>query len=117
VQTDEGHSDCVCPSDLAERKEGAKNGTACEPSIQIYFRLADAPELGKFKFFTGSWTMAKELWEAEDALADIDGPAYATLTLELVEFTTTAGKHVSYTKPVRDVTGPADGPFDGDDDA
>ena len=103
VQTDELHSECLCPSDLRERKEGAKNGTACEPSIQIYFRLALNPELGKFKFFTGSWSMAKEIWQAEERLAEIDGPAYATLTLELVEFTTKDGKNVQYTKPVLEV--------------
>ena len=115
TQTDEGGSDCVCPSDMRERKEGAKNGTACEPSIQIYFRLALNPELGKFKFFTGSWTMAKEIWKAEERLAEIDGPAHATLTLELVEFTTKDGKNVQYTKPILDVHDAAEasdgGPF------
>jgi hypothetical protein len=118
VQTDEAVSECACPSDLAEKKEGAKIGTACEPSIQIYFRLANQPDLGKFKFFTGSWTMAKDLWEAEEALAEIGGPAYATLTLELVEFTTKSGKHVQYTKPVLDITGAADSgdPIYGDEE-
>lgn len=102
-QTDEGSSDCVCPSDLKERKEGAKQGTACEPSIQIYFKLALNPELGKFKFFTGSWTMAREIYKAEERLAQIDGPAHATLSLELVSFVTKDGKEVTYTKPVLEV--------------
>lgn len=103
TQNDPEHTECACPSDLKERKEGAKKGTACEPSIQIYFRLALDPEMGKFKFFTGSWTMAKEIHKAEERLAEIDGPAHATLTLTLVEFTTKDGKNVSYTKPVLEV--------------
>lgn len=100
---------CACPSALNDRKDAAKAGHGCEPSIQLYFRLADRPDLGKFKFFSGSWTMAKEIGNAEDALAKIDGPAIGTLTLVLVEYTTKAGKDVSFTKPVLTITGPYEG--------
>jgi hypothetical protein len=102
-QTDEAASDCACPSDIRERKEAAKNGTACEPSIQIYFRMAANPELGKLKFFTGSWSMAKEIGAAEDKLAKIGGPATATLSLEVVSFTTKDGKEITFTKPILEV--------------
>lgn len=99
-----------CPmagKSVAERKEAAKAGYGCEPSIQLYFKLEGHEDLGKFKFFTGSWTFAAVIDQAEDALADIDGPARATLALEVVEFDTKAGKHVRYTKPVLKVLGPA----------
>ena len=97
---------CACPSKLSERKDAAaKAGHGCEPSIQVYFRLADAPELGKFKFFSGSWSMAAEIGTAEQALAKIGGKALATLELQKVEYTTKLGKDVSFIKPVLTVIG------------
>ena len=104
----EGGEPCACPSDIQELKEQGKQGIACQPSIQVYFRLTDAPALGKFKFFSGSWTMAKEMSGAEEALEAIGGPAFATLRLELVEYTTKAGKNVKFTKPVITILGPAE---------
>ena len=60
-QTDEAASDCACPSDIRERKEAAKNGTACEPSIQVYFRMAANPELGKLRFYTAKISHTRSL--------------------------------------------------------
>lgn len=107
TQTDDKRSPCVCPSTVAERKESAKAGTGCQPSISILFRLGEAPELGLFRFNSGSWTMAGEIGDQEAALKAIDGPALATLSLEVVEYDTKAGRHVKYTKPVLKVLGPA----------
>jgi hypothetical protein len=92
---------------VADRKDAAKAGYGCEPSIQVYFRLADDEDLGKFRFFSGSWSLAGEIADAEAALEKIGGPARGTLTLEVVEFTTKAGAHRRFTKPVVTVTGPA----------
>lgn len=108
TQTDDKRSPCVCPQAVSERKEAAKAGTGCEPSIQVYFRLADDPDLGRFKFFSGSWSFAGEVGTAEAALEKIDGPARASLTLEVVEYTTKTGREVRYTKPVLKVLGPAE---------
>lgn len=111
TQTDDKQSACVCPSTVKERKEAAKAGHGCEPSVQVYFRLAAAPDLGKFKFFSGSWSLAAEVGDAEAKLAAINGPARATLTLERVEYTPKGGPRkdqlVSFTKPVVKVLGPA----------
>lgn len=100
---------CVCPARFADRKAASKKGTGCDPSIQVYFSLADAPELGRFKFFSGSWTMAREIGEEQDTLERIDGPAVALLRLVRVEYTPKggprAGQLVSYTKPVVEVLG------------
>lgn len=93
---------------VAERKEAAKAGYGCAPSIQVYFRLAADADLGKFRFSSGSWTFAGEVSDAEAALAKVDGPARAKLTLEKVEYTTKAGRLVSYTKPVVTILGPAE---------
>jgi hypothetical protein len=99
---DKAGSLCGCPPTLAERKQAAKDFIGPPPSITFFFTLAEDPELGRFKFQTGSWTLAEILHEYENALASIDGPAVATLTLELVEYTTKAGRFVSYRKPVLD---------------
>lgn len=91
---------CGCPALMAERKQAAKDFMGPAPSITVTFRLADDPELGKFKFQTGSWSMAEVLHEYDNALSRVDGPALAELTLELVEYETKKGRQVSYYKPV-----------------
>ncbi|WBP87025.1 recombination directionality factor [Kitasatospora cathayae] len=93
-------SRCGCPELFAERKQAAKDYMGPSPSISITFRLADDYELGKFRFQSGSWSLAEVLHEYEAALARIDGEALAELTLELVEYTTKKGRAVSYYKPV-----------------
>lgn len=95
---------CGCPSLFAERKQADKDGIGPKPSITVTFRLADDPELGTFKFQTGSWTLAAVLHESLDKLARIGTTALASLELEYVEFVAKngpmRGKTVSYTKPV-----------------
>lgn len=97
---------CECPATFADRKEAAKKGTGCQPSITVYFRLADNPDLGRFKFTSGSWSLVRDLPEPEGKLAEIDGPALATLALEVVEYES-GGKKRKFTKPVLSITGPA----------
>lgn len=95
---------CGCPELFAERKQAARDMMGPSPSIELTFRLADAPDLGEFKFRSGSWAMAQVLHEYDHALKQVDGPAQAQLTLELVEFTIRKGPRkglaVSYYKPV-----------------
>lgn len=111
TQKDDEGSPCACPSSVRDRKDAAKAGHGCEPSVGIFFYLADAPEMGKFKFFSGSWGLASEVGKAEEKLEKIDGPALAVLRLEQVSFEAKSGPRkgqtVSFTKPVIDVTGPA----------
>jgi hypothetical protein len=103
---------------FAERKQKARDGIGAEPQIEIYFRLADNPDLGIFKFQTGSWSMASDLAYAdvEGDLADYasdseTGRVAATLSLEEVSFTAKngprAGQVVQYTKPVLKIKGAA----------
>ncbi|WP_328950461.1 hypothetical protein OG778_23830 [Streptomyces sp. NBC_00184] len=100
---------CGCPTLFDERKAAAKEGDAPNPAQTITFSLADDPELGRFKFQTGSWTLFKVIHEAEDALERIGngGSVLAYLELELVEYTPKKGpmrnKLVSYYKPVINV--------------
>jgi hypothetical protein len=61
------------------------------------------PDLGLWRFNSASWQLAGEVNAAEEALAAAGGEAEGVLRLELVEYTTKAGRNVSYTKPIIEV--------------
>jgi len=95
-------ADCACPSTLPERKAAAKQGTGCEPSVGLFFRL-DTPNLvneGIFRFYSSAWGFAKDINDVEARFGKVDGDAHATIVKELVEFTNAAGESISYMKPV-----------------
>jgi hypothetical protein len=96
---------CVCPPTIKERKEAAKKGTGCEPSVLLFFTLADAPELGKFRFTSGSWNFAADIGDVEDSLKAIDGPAIAEFGLEVITWQDRTTKETrSFTKPyIKDI--------------
>lgn len=101
LSPDEQRGDsCGCPAFFKERKEAAKAYRGPAPSIKILFKLAQDPELGLFAFSTSSWTLAEVLHEYEGALDRVAETAVASLGLELVQYTTKAGRNVEYRKPV-----------------
>jgi hypothetical protein len=108
---------CGCPTLFGDRKAAANEGDAPNPNQWVLFRLADDPELGTFRFNTGSWTLFKVIHEAQDDVERIGqgGPVLANLELELVEYTAKKGKMrgqlVSYMKPAINVVKA----YDGDD--
>ncbi len=104
VQGDDLKTTCVCPTDLKGHKEAAKLGTACQPSVRALFRLTAAPDLGLFRFNSASWQLAAAVNDLEASLAERGGTSEATLTLELVEYQTRAGRDVRYTRPVIELT-------------
>lgn len=105
-----GDEDPQADQSFQERKAAAKEGTGAEPQIEVYFRLADDPDLGIWKFQSGSWSMVSDLSynetqeEIEDLFADGAKSVLATLRLEEVSFEAKngpmAGKTVTFTKPV-----------------
>lgn len=99
-QRDDSSSPCVCPSDIKEHKEAARAGTACQPNIRATLRLTDNPDLGIFRYSSGSWQLAKEIGAIEIEVNESDEPREATLGLELVEWTTKTGQNRAFTKPV-----------------
>ena len=103
----DGNKPCECPTDLKEKKEGAKNGSACQPNVRATFRLVDNPDLGLWRFNSSSWNLAAQVNNLETELANAGGAAMASLSLELVEFTTKSGRDVKYTKPVIRILTPA----------
>lgn len=94
---------------LAQIKQDAKDGVGPGPSLQVYFRLVGAPDLGKFAYYSQAWTAVESFGKAETELEEIGGPARAVLFLERVEFTAKDGTNVSYVKPQIEVTGPFEG--------
>ncbi|MFI2213008.1 hypothetical protein [Streptomyces sp. NPDC020141] len=97
---------CGCPELVQDRKDRARAGRGPKPSIDVAFKVADAPELGVFRFNSGSWELVKVF---HTLLADVDsydGPVRARLSIEPVSYTTKAGRDVSYNKPVITVLGP-----------
>ena len=98
---------CAAYTNLAERKAAAQAGTGCQPEIIVRFRLASDPDLGLFKFVTGSWSMARDIGEVETRLASATSTQRATLSLEHVEFTTKEGVKRAFTKPVVTIKGDA----------
>lgn len=106
---------CVCPRSFDERKTAAKNGTGCQPSISLLFRLAEDPDLGLFRFTSGSWSMVRDLVrdQTEEKLRKIHednggAPIVAELALELVKFETKDGQKRQYIKPIIKLIGAAE---------
>lgn len=97
---------CGCPPLMEDRKAQAKSGRGPSPYTNLVFRLADDYHLGKFRFQSTSWKLVEVLHEIDNALSMVKGEALAELSLELVEFTTKAGRDVSYRKPVVKVLKP-----------
>ncbi|MFJ4794004.1 recombination directionality factor [Kitasatospora purpeofusca] len=91
---------CGCPALLADRKAQSRSGRGPSPQTKITFRLAEDYHLGKGQLTSTSWELVKVLHEIDDALDSVSGEALCSLTLELVEFTTSSGQAVSFRKPV-----------------
>ncbi len=113
-----GEPDPDADLSFQERKQKARDGIGAEPEISVIFRLAENPDLGLFRFTSGSWSLASDLnyhdvpGELADLSADSEsGKVLASLGLEVVEFTAKsgprAGQLVSYTKPVIKIKGEA----------
>jgi len=102
---------CNCPALLRERKEAARQGFGPKPDTRVVFRLADDPDLGLFRFQSGSWDLVMDLHEITGALEDVGGPAKCKLALIPVSYEIKKGPHkgrrVAYTRPEIRVFGPA----------
>lgn len=111
---------CGCPSFIAERKMRAQQKRGPSPSVEITFSMEEAPELGKFRFNSGSWKLVEALGPI---FADLDRygntsidepgkPVRATLTIENVTYVPKkgprAGQTVSYNVPRVKVLGPVE---------
>lgn len=83
---------CGCPRLFADRKDMARAKMGPAPSVDIFFRLADDPELGVFRFHSGSWSLKSVLHEYDEDLDAVQGEAIAELELELISYVAKKGK-------------------------
>lgn len=76
-----------------ERKAKGRAGTGPSPDIDLYFRLAAAPELGLFAFKSTSFDFAYDLarYDIANKIGEADGPVEATFKLAPVKFTSRTG--------------------------
>lgn len=91
---------CGCPSLLADRKAAARSQRGPAPHTSVTFRLADCYDLGLGTFSSTSWDLLTVLHEVRDDIERIGGEVLCELSLELVQFTTKAGRRVEYRRAV-----------------
>ncbi len=98
---------CGCPTELRDRKAGAKAGKLPKPDIRVAFHLADDPSLGRFRLMTGSWDFLKALEDVWNDLDRVGGPALCRLSLHQVDFwSDNLGKQITYRHPKLSILGP-----------
>ena len=108
---DDGTPDPDAHLSLQERKQRSRDGVGPTPDVEVYFRLKEQPDLGVFKFQTGSWSLVQDwIWvDLEAQLEAVQGAIECTLKLEQVSFTAKngprAGQLVEYVKPTLVVRG------------
>ena len=90
TQKDEAGTPCRCPSDYWEHRELAKEGKACKPNIRGKLILVDAPEVGMFKYTSGSWLLASDVKEIEDYLDN--APHGSQMLFEIEQYETKQGQ-------------------------
>ena len=90
TQKDEAGTPCRCPSDYWEHRELAKEGKACKPNIRGKLVLVDAPEVGMFKYQSGSWLLASDVKEIEDYLDN--APHGSQMLFEIEQYETRQGQ-------------------------
>lgn len=62
---DEAGQPCPCDGlDVEQRKAFAAKG-GCKPDIKVVFRLTEAPNLGRFQFRSGAWTLLESVQAVE----------------------------------------------------
>lgn len=112
---EDGTADPGAGLDLNERKDKAKKGLVPAPETTVYFRLADDPDLGVFRYVKSqAWGFERNLARNGfyDDLDDSEGPIKAKIGRNPVEFTAKsgprAGKVVNYTETTLEFLGAAE---------
>lgn len=109
-----GEDDPGAHLELAERKDKAKKGLVPAPETTVYFRLADNPDLGVFRYTKSqAWGFERNLKRNGfyDSLDAAESPINATIARNPVEFVAKngprAGKTVNYTETTLEYKGEA----------
>ena len=91
---------------LKEILAAGRAGKGPGPSLAVYFSLADAPEIGKIRFYSSSGTAIEQFGEEASRLETLEGPQKYRLELKKVEFEKD-GETIRYSKPVLTYLGEA----------
>jgi hypothetical protein len=62
---------CVCPADIVERMELAKDGRACKPTTRLNLIIPDLPDLGVWRLEVHAYDANAELSEMSDMLRKV----------------------------------------------
>jgi hypothetical protein len=104
---------CACPSNLAQRRAGAKHGDGCTPGVSICFRLQNDPALGMFGVLSEDWSFAETVIDARAALQRVgQSRTAARLDLLRTQHTLPSGRALSYTRPALTLLGSTTGKWD-----
>lgn len=110
VQSDNGtQRSCMCPPSLPERRTATRHGRGCEPRVEVFFRLAQDPDLGVFTFASGSWSLTEQVINARISLQADSQPTRARLSLQRTLHRLYSGRTLAYTRPVLAVVGTSPG--------
>ena len=88
-QFDDKRSPCVCPDNEYEQKA---DPAGCKPDIFMVMRIDGLEDLGKFRFFSSSWGLAKETNALEEALEENGGEVVAEMSIVTNSYTTKNGQ-------------------------
>ena len=94
-----GKQPCQCPPTIKGRWQAAKAGDGCEPLVQVAFRLAGDPTVGRFLLVSATWLFADHSASVRVALSQQHGPVRARLSIDRTLHTTRCGTTFAYSRP------------------
>lgn len=94
-----GKQPCQCPPTVKGRWQAAKAGDGCEPLVQVAFRLAGDPTVGRFLLASATWLFADHSASVRAALCQQHGSVCARLSIDRTLHTTRCGTTFAYSRP------------------
>lgn len=91
---------CGCPTLPHERRAAAASGAGPKPDVRLDCRLLRAPELGRFRYSSSSWSFSESLNSLTTQIRRADGPTRLELRLDGRRLTTRSGVEVSLRWPM-----------------
>lgn len=97
-QTPDGDRPCQCPVALKARRDVAKTGRGCEPSVYLTCRLAGDPTIGTFLYSSAAWAFAEHASAVRMAIQRCRRPVLVRLGINRALHTAASGTTFAYTQ-------------------
>lgn len=97
-QTPDGDPPCQCPVALNARRDVAKTGRGCEPSVQLTCRLTGDPAIGTFLYSSAAWAFAEHASAVRVAIQRCRRPVLVRLGINRALHTAASGTTFAYTQ-------------------